>query len=107
MARSASRRTADGTAREFPTIRRAALIVALSAGTISSRDSAEAHYRDVTDFLIGRDQDALRPVERWLASLPEEDLQTICDGDREGQLRLLLGAPSYVDDLLEALFERA
>ena len=93
-------------ATDFPTIRKAALIIALSSGTMSAARSAEDHARDVTDFLRGRDQDALRPVERWLAGLSEQDLETICDGEREDQLRLLVAAPSWADGLLDGLFER-
>ena len=91
---------------EFPTIRQAALCIALSASTMSAEISREAHQRNVGEFLDGRDPATLRLAETWLSGLSAPDLQTICCGDIDGQLVLLMRAPWHTDRLLAALFER-
>jgi len=88
-------------------ITQAAVEMAYDVGGIN-RDMPEARYREaVTSYLPTTDFHAtqLDRVNRWLGSLSEDDLNTVCAGEESEAAALMKNAPPETELLLNDLFE--
>lgn len=93
----------------YPGIARATLEMSYCNGGINryrkEKDALRALDAVLSDgFDIAFD---LADIDRWLAALPDDDLQIVVDGEESEQWRLVAGAPSGTSALLNQIFEHA
>jgi len=90
---------------KYPGITRAALLVALDNGGIN-RDRSREDFESALQFFLGdRTEDNLPEIDRWLAGLSDDDLDTACCGEETEMLEFLKQSPKGTDALLNAIFE--
>jgi len=92
---------------QYPALHRAFRSIALDNGGINWTRSAERQEREARAFLAKRDSALLEPIEAWLSSLSEDDLETVCNGgaNEPETLSLMTGAPPFADAILNEYFE--
>ncbi|WP_158966199.1 hypothetical protein [Chachezhania sediminis] len=88
----------------YPGITAAALEIAYDNGGIS-RFRPEDQMRAELDAFLARQAIALGPIDRWLADLPQSDLETVCAGDQDEAKAILATAPPGTHDLLNRYFD--
>jgi hypothetical protein len=91
----------------FAGIERAAILIALDNGGIN-RFRPEAKVRkEFAHWIETQPQEMLPPIDAWLASLTDEQLELVCCDTENGGHELLLSAPPFTDDLLNTYFDEA
>jgi hypothetical protein len=92
---------------DFPGITRAALEMAYDNGGINHYRSERALIDDL-QHLLARDAGRynLGPIDKWLESLSQGDLQTAVAGEESEIVAILHDAPLGTDDLLNVIFDR-
>ncbi len=88
----------------FPGIERALLLIALDNGGVNRDRPATQVRREIGDWLTKQPADLLPEIDRWLAALNDDDLDTVCAGEEGDRAVLLSGAPPFTDDLLSRYF---
>jgi len=89
----------------YPGIRRATLLIALDNGGINRDRCEKQQGRDLDRFLQRQPHDILPAIDRWLASLPTDDLETVCAGEHGEAQMLLATAPPFTESLLNDYFD--
>jgi len=89
----------DGKRDQYPGITMAVLAIAFDNGGIHRFRSEEQFRAELNAFLASQTI-ALGPIDRWLANLPQDDLQTVCTGDRDEAKAILATAPPGTDGFL-------
>lgn len=91
----------------FPGIRRAALLIAIDNGGINCIRSEQQQSRELEEWLAKQPPEVIIPVDAWLATLTEEQLDLVCCGG-EGEAdteAAKLGAPPFTNDVLNSYFD--
>jgi len=92
---------------EYEGIQKATLLVALDNGGINRGRSVAQQRRDLEKFLRRQPDEILKPVDAWLLTLSEADLETFCcGGEDEPETEALRAvAPPFADHLLNVYFD--
>lgn len=89
----------------YPGILRAALEISLDNGGIN-RSRAEPQMRkELAQFLAHQPSDILPAIDKWLAALSDNDLETVCCGEQSEMAAVMQDAPPFTDKLLNDYFE--
>ena len=88
----------------YPGIARAALEIALDNGGINRFRSEKKQRKELANFLERQPQEILTAIDSWLASLSEDDLQTVCGGEASEADEILKSAPPFSSQLLNDYF---
>lgn len=93
----------DGT---MQNIRKACLLISYSNGGVN-RDRSEARVlREMQDFIESRPYNSeLKAISRWLGTLTEDQLETVCDGEQSEAADITKNAPAFTETLLNDYFE--
>jgi hypothetical protein len=99
----------DLSTHRFPGIARAALEMAYDNGGINRMRSEQDALRDLDAILTDGADIAfdLPDIDRWLASLSDDDLQTVVAGEETEAAQIIANAPGGTHQILEDIFERA
>jgi hypothetical protein len=91
----------------YPGIERATLLIAIDNGGINRDRSKAQQRRDLAKFLRHQPDEILKPVDDWLVTLSEEELDALCCGGRgEPETDAILDkAPPFADHLLNLYFD--
>lgn len=83
---------------QFPTVRKAAMLIALDNGLINRFCSEETWIGKVEGaiFADGVPQHDVRMLENFLLTLSEEDLETLCCGEHSEMVAVEANAPMSV-----------
>lgn len=94
-------------ANKYAALHKAFLVIALDNGGIHRDRSVERQAKEATVFLSKRDSAFLAPIEQWLASLTDDEIETVCAGGRDEPetIELMAKAPPFADDLLNDYFD--
>jgi len=87
-------------------IRKACLLISYSNGGVN-RDRSEARVlREMQDFIESRPYNSeLKAISRWLGTLTEDQLETVCDGEQSEAADITKNAPAFTETLLNDYFE--
>lgn len=88
----------------FPGIKRAALEIAYDNGGINRHRTEAAMLRALDKFLASQPNEVLPDIDRWLSSLSDDELQTVCCGDQFDQEAITRTAPPFTNQLLDDCF---
>ena len=88
----------------YPGIARAALQIALDNGGIHRGRSVDQMKKELHRWLAGQPEEEIQPIDAWLSSLSDEDLSTVCCGERSDVEEVLSAAPPFTDDFLDRYF---
>lgn len=89
----------------YPGIKRAVLAIAYDNGGINRYRTEKDMLRELESFLVRQPSEILPDIDRWLASLSDDDLQTVCCGEHDDQLALTKTAPPFTHQLLNDYFD--
>lgn len=91
----------------YPGITRACFLIALDNGGLNCHRPEAELRSDIATWCSAQPMD-LRPIDAWLATLSDADLDTVCCGgqDEPEQVELLAKAPPFTDALLNDYFEQ-
>lgn len=83
---------------QFPTVRKAAMLIALDNGLINRFCSEETWIGKVEGaiFADGVPQHDVRMLENFLSSLSEKDFDTVCNGEHMEMVAVEANAPRSV-----------
>lgn len=83
---------------QFPTVRKAAILIALDNGLINRFCSEENWISKVEEaiFADGVPQQDVQALEDFLKTLSEEDFETICCGEHDEMVAVEANAPMSV-----------
>lgn len=83
---------------QFPTVRKAAMLIALDNGLINRFCSEESWINKVEAaiFADGVPQQDVQSLETFLLTLSEEDLETLCCGEHMEMVAVEANAPMSV-----------
>ena len=91
----------------YPGIARAAFEIAIDNGGINRNRSERQQEKEFQRWIAKQPPDILPPIDAWLASLSDDDLQTFCSGgqDEPETEAIRKHAPPFTDSLLNAYFD--
>jgi len=90
---------------EWPGIECAMFLIALDNGGVNRDRPEQQVRREIRQWLAKQPADLLPAVDKWLASLSDDDLETVCAGEHTDAQALLASAPPFTDQLLNAYFD--
>lgn len=93
--------------KEYPGLHKAFQLIALDNGGINRTRPEEKQHREAAAFITKRDSDMLAPIELWLASLSDDEIETVCAGgqDEPKTIAIMAKAPPFTNDLLNDYFD--
>ena len=92
---------------DYPNIYRAALAIALDNGGINRYRTKDAQEVDFERWIARQPQEPLPAIDAWLATLSDDEIETVCCGcqDDPEPKALLALSPPFADDLLTRYFD--
>ncbi|WP_062233091.1 hypothetical protein [Aureimonas sp. N4] len=92
---------------EYPGIAAACQLIALDNGGINRSRSVAKQGSEMRKWLAKQPAEMVEPIDAWLSSLSEADLDEVCCGcaDDEAHVALLMAAPPFTDELLNSYFD--
>ncbi|NMG39854.1 hypothetical protein GRZ55_11420 [Chelativorans sp. ZYF759] len=91
----------------YPGIARAALLIALDNGGINRFRSQQQQEREMARWLATQPEHEIKPVDAWLATLSDEQMEQVCcggEGEPE-QAAAMADAPPFTNEILNSYFE--
>ena len=101
------RRPVGEAMRDYPSLTKAALLMARDSGAINRFRTERQAQNDIAKCLASQPDDVLRAIDEWLSGQSDDDLETICCGDQDEAALLMASAPPFTDQVLDELFEAA
>lgn len=88
-------------------ISRAAFLIAIDNGGINRFRSERQQAKEMKRWLATQPEEILVPVDAWLSTLTEDQMEAVCcggEGEPE-QVAAMAGAPPFTNDILNSYFE--
>jgi len=89
----------------YQNIAKACRLIAIDNGGIHRDRSVEKQARQYRSWIARREDPTLAEIDGWLGGLSDTDLATACCGETSEAEAVLVTAPAFTDDLLNAYFE--
>ena len=90
---------------EFPGFTAATLEIARDNGAINRFQTESAVLKRLAKFLKEQEAGQVHDAEKWLVSLSQDDLETVCSGEHGEAQAIVQNAPPFTDTLLNQIFD--
>lgn len=91
----------------YPGLAKACFQIALDNGGLNRLRPEKQLRRDITRWISAQPTEVIGPIDAWLSTLTDDDIETVCCGgaDEPEQIALLEKAPPFTDETLNRYFD--